>query len=60
MSTSTDPNPTTLTLDRALNVLERGALQSQGLLPWGSNYTFLVNVILNDVQTAAIYKPREG
>ena len=60
MSASTDSDQPALTLDRALEVLERGALQPQGLLPWGSNYTFLVNVILNSVQTAAIYKPRDG
>ena len=60
MSASSDPDRPTLPLDRALEVLERGALQMQSLLPWGSNYTFLVSVILNSVQTAAIYKPREG
>lgn len=58
MSASTDPDH--LSLDRALDLLTRGDLQPQGLLPWGSNYTFLVTLALDDLQTAAIYKPREG
>ena len=49
-----------LSLERALDLLTRGKLQPQGLLPWGSNYTFLVRITLDDVETAAIYKPREG
>lgn len=60
MSSPADSDHLSLSLDRALDLLTRGDLQPQGLLPWGSNYTFLVNVTLGELQTAAIYKPREG
>ncbi len=32
----------------------------EGLVPWGSNYTFLVKVKLGDNQIDAIYKPSRG
>ena len=60
MSSSADSDQLSLSLDRALDLLTRGEIQSQGLLPWGSNYTFLVSITLDEMQTAAIYKPREG
>ena len=60
MSASTDSDHLSLSLDRVLDLLTRGELQPQGLLPWGSNYTFLVHIKLDDLETAAIYKPREG
>jgi uncharacterized repeat protein (TIGR03843 family) len=60
MSAPTDSDRTSLSLDRVLELLTRGEIESQGLLPWGSNYTFLVSVALDKLQTAAIYKPREG
>ena len=57
---STDSDNLSLSLDRALELLTRGEMQPQGLLPYGSNYTFLVSITLDDLQTAAIYKPRQG
>jgi uncharacterized repeat protein (TIGR03843 family) len=60
MSASADSDHLSLSLDRALELLTRGEVQLQSLLPWGSNYTFLVSVTLEELQTAAIYKPREG
>lgn len=60
MSAPADSDHLSLSLDRALDLLVRGKLQPQGLLPWGSNYTFLVRIALDDLETAAIYKPREG
>lgn len=60
MSESPPSDHQSLSLDRALELLRRGEIQSEGLLPWGSNYTFLISVALDDLQTAAIYKPREG
>lgn len=32
----------------------------EGLVPWGSNYTFLVRVSLGDDEQEAIYKPGKG
>jgi len=43
-----------------LNLLESGDLQVQGLLPWSSNYTFLVQVCGDGVEVEAVYKPRRG
>ena len=60
MSATTNANHPSLSLDRAVDLLTRGEIQPQGLLPWGSNYTFLVSVALENMQTAAIYKPRDG
>lgn len=43
-----------------LKLLKRGRIDMEGLVPWGSNYTFLVHVC-RDLETAdAIYKPSRG
>ena len=54
------PDPQPISIDELLDLLAHGEIEQQGLLPWGSNYTFLVSVSQGDIQTAAIYKPREG
>ena len=43
-----------------LKILERGELAMEGLVSWGSNYTFLVKVELDDSHVDAIYKPSRG
>jgi hypothetical protein len=43
-----------------LKILEEGELAMEGLVPWGSNYTFLVKVELGDRHVDAIYKPSRG
>lgn len=43
-----------------LNILEKGRLEMEGLVPWGSNYTFLVHIAHDNGQIAAIYKPSKG
>lgn len=43
-----------------LRTLEKGELVMEGLVPWGSNYTFLVKVEYEDRQVDAIYKPSRG
>lgn len=43
-----------------LNTLEKGELVMEGLVPWGSNYTFLVIVEYDDSRVDAIYKPSRG
>lgn len=55
---SSAPQP--ISIDELLTLLSDGTIEQQGLLPWGSNYTFLVTVTHGDRQTAAIYKPRDG
>jgi hypothetical protein len=48
-----------------LHMLQTGTLEIEGLLPWSSNYTFLVQVCgkLDNGETKqfeAVYKPRRG
>lgn len=43
-----------------LDILGRGVVELEGLVPWGSNYTFLVRVCLGERWVMGIYKPREG
>jgi uncharacterized repeat protein (TIGR03843 family) len=50
-----------LDITSALDLLEHGKLLGvHGLLPWGSNYTFLASIAHNDLVALAIYKPRRG
>jgi hypothetical protein len=58
--TDAAPAPQPISIDQLLDLLANGEIVQQGLLPWGSNYTFLISVSQGDLQTAAIYKPREG
>lgn len=43
-----------------LELLEEGALELEGLISWGSNYTFLGKVCHNEREVSVIYKPRKG
>ncbi len=43
-----------------LHLLEHGALALDGLLPWGSNYTFLGRVTGEDCEARVVYKPVRG
>lgn len=43
-----------------IEILERGTLEMEGLVPWGSNYTFLVHVCFGEREIDAIYKPGRG
>jgi uncharacterized repeat protein (TIGR03843 family) len=48
-------------LEHTLELLSKGKMEkSHGLMPWSSNYTFLVTVRDAGVKTLAIYKPRRG
>lgn len=48
------------TKEQALELLEEGRLELEGLISWGSNYTFLGNVCQGPLEMAVIYKPRKG
>jgi len=53
--------PVCIPLDDAIAVLEYGEMDEEvGLMRWGSNYTFLVNLLRQDSRLLAIYKPRGG
>jgi uncharacterized repeat protein (TIGR03843 family) len=43
-----------------LQLLQNGSLEVEGLLPWSSNYTFLVQVCQDDKNIEAVYKPQRG
>jgi hypothetical protein len=52
--------PKAIRLDVLLTLLQDGSLEIQGLLPEGSNYTFLTVVSDDDQETYAVYKPTRG
>ena len=48
-----------------LHLLQRGTIELEGLLPWSSNYTFLIGICGQSGEThagevQAVYKPRRG
>ena len=51
---------TPLTVEQVVAVLQCGDIDEQGLLPWSSNYTFLVTVQQDSITLPAVYKPRRG
>jgi hypothetical protein len=60
---------TSLTTHQALVLLSTGDLEAEGLLPWSSNYTFLVKIMgeigesgphADIAEVKAVYKPRRG
>jgi uncharacterized repeat protein (TIGR03843 family) len=52
--------PAVLDLTDQLALLENGDIDLKGQFVWGSNYTFLVNVISGEQSTRAVYKPTRG
>jgi hypothetical protein len=46
--------------DQLRQILNKGQLEMEGLVPWGSNYTFLVRVCHDQQEVDAIYKPTSG
>lgn len=53
--------PARVPFDEALQVVEKGGMDEEvGLMRWGSNYTFLVNIEYGGLRLMAIYKPRMG
>jgi hypothetical protein len=49
-----------ISLERALELLSAGDIELHGLLPWSSNYTFLITVGDGELQATAVYKPCRG
>lgn len=45
---------------QVLALLREGEIELRGLLPWGSNYTFLVTVRCPNLAMLAVYKPQRG
>ena len=46
--------------DDMLQILQNGTLELEGLLPWCSNYAFLVRVCDGPADIEAVYKPQRG
>jgi uncharacterized repeat protein (TIGR03843 family) len=56
-----DSTGDSLTIERVMDILERGTLENEhGLMRWSSNYTFLVSIKEADEELTAVYKPRRG
>lgn len=54
-------SPLQVDYNTALRVLRDGDVAMEvGLMRWGSNYTFLVTLCLDEVQFLGVYKPRIG
>src|SRR5262245_6216187 len=49
-----------LELHDILTLLAKGEIETQGSMPWSSNYTLLVLLTYEQLQGLAIYKPRRG
>jgi len=46
--------------EKVVNLLQKGEITLQGEFMWGSNYTFLAQVALEDEAKLAVYKPSRG
>ncbi len=51
---------TGMTMGDVLQLLQSGTVEIEGLLPWSSNYAFLVRVCDGPVELGAVYKPQRG
>jgi len=49
-----------MTVEQVLDLLGHGELETEGLLPWSSNYTFLATISYNGARNLVVYKPRSG
>ena len=47
-------------IPQTLSLLQNGKIDIEGLVPWSSNYTFLVTLREGTRETMAIYKPSRG
>ncbi|MCB0097608.1 MAG: SCO1664 family protein [Caldilineaceae bacterium] len=60
MSTPPDEKPVQIDERAVLEALQNGSIKEKGLLPYSSNYSFLVTVESDDLEVPAVYKPRKG
>jgi uncharacterized repeat protein (TIGR03843 family) len=49
-----------MTISQVLQLLQNGTVEIEGLLPWSSNYAFLVRVCDGPLELGAVYKPQRG
>ncbi|MEA3337247.1 MAG: SCO1664 family protein [Chloroflexota bacterium] len=55
-----DETSQAITLEAALDLLDHGEMAVRGLLAGSSNYTFLTGISNEQLETLAVYKPRQG
>ncbi len=56
-----DPEPQAVTFQEVLHTLSHGEIQEEhGVLPWGSNYAYLVSISDAGRTLLAVYKPQRG
>jgi len=46
--------------EKVVNLLQKGEITLEGEFLWGSNYTFLAHVAMEDENRLAVYKPSRG
>jgi hypothetical protein len=51
---------TAMSISEILELLQSGTIELEGVLPWSSNYAFLVRVCGEGLELEAVYKPRRG
>lgn len=51
---------TEMAIPDVVELLQNGSVEIEGLLPWSSNYAFLVRVCDGPTEVGAVYKPRRG
>jgi hypothetical protein len=49
-----------LSVTDVLVLLAKGEIETQGMMPWSSNYTILVRITHEEREALAVYKPRRG
>ena len=60
-SDSSDTSPELITVAQVLKTLASGIIQEEhGMMPWGSNYAYLVSVSDEEREVLAVYKPQRG
>lgn len=52
--------PQSLSAERLLTLLRAGRMEERGLLPYSSNYSFLVTLRDDEMAIPGVYKPRRG
>lgn len=49
-----------LTTAEILQILQSGTVEIEGILPWSSNYAFLIQIRHESIELEAVYKPQKG
>jgi hypothetical protein len=55
-----EQQPQTIEVSRVLEVLAKGDMAIETVLPYSSNYTLLATITYEELQVLAVYKPRRG